>query len=97
MGTRMEKDTILEVKFPVTNVANTLAMSNGCTDEMPEEKRGSTRVRDKLSTTNITRSFAPLVKSLLESLKSTTLYLARYTLEIIKPLIKMKEGLRNRK
>src|SRR5271155_3107008 len=100
MGTRIEKETSLPPttgRFPDTKTVKTFQGSSGFLARTPVPKKGTTNVRATFRARNIAMSLSPLVNNLFESRGSAASYFERYTLEIINPVMKMKDGVKNRR
>src|ERR1700678_774415 len=100
MGTRMEKETSLlptTRRFPDTKTMKMFLRLSGSLTTAPVDSTGTMKVRATFRATNIPRSLSPLVNNLFGSRGSAAAYFDRYTLEIINPVMKMKDGVKNRK
>src|SRR5271156_4648882 len=98
MGTRIEKDTSVGPSTGRFPSMKNMTRSRGdimSWIEVPEPKTGTITLRARFSIRNIAKSFSPLVIKRLESLGSAAEYFERYTWEIMNPLMKMNEGVRN--
>jgi hypothetical protein len=71
--------------------------SSGFVTITPVDKTGTIRVRATFRTMNIARSLSPLVNNLFSRRGSAASYFERYTFDIINPVTKMKDGVKNRR